>query len=188
MAEKLNIFVIVYLNDIFIYIEDLGQGHVGAVRWMLDILKKHRLFANLKKCWFHKDKVCFLGYVVLAQETRMEDKQIKAMKNWPKPTSVRDIQVFIGFANFSWRFIQGLSKIDASLTSILKTTRSSEKLAPKVFKAGNDMVIRDGDGRADETVVNSSKNEKSKKLMCVPNVGAMEESNFLTPNAKKVFN
>ena len=29
----------------------------------------------------------------------MEDKQIKAVKNWPKPTSVRDIQVFIGFAN-----------------------------------------------------------------------------------------
>ena len=35
----------------------------------------------------------------------MKDEQIKAVKNWPEPTSVRDIQVFIGFANFYQRFI-----------------------------------------------------------------------------------
>ena len=35
-----------------------------------------------------------------AQAVKIEDKQIEAVKNWPEPTSVRDIQVFIGFANF----------------------------------------------------------------------------------------
>ena len=91
LAEKLDIFIIVYLDDIFIYIEDPGQGHVKAVRWVLNVLRKHRLFANLKKCQFHKDKVCFLGYVVLAEKVRIEDEQIKAVKNWPKQTLVRDI-------------------------------------------------------------------------------------------------
>ena len=90
-GKKLNIFVIVSLDDILIYTEDPGQGHVEAVRWVLDVLQKHELFANLKKCWFHEDKVCFLGYVVSAQGVRMEDEQIKAVKNWPEPTSVRDI-------------------------------------------------------------------------------------------------
>ena len=66
LAEKLDIFVIVYLNDIFIYIEDPSQSHVKAVRWVLDVLRRHGLFANLKKCQFHKDKVCFLGYIVSA--------------------------------------------------------------------------------------------------------------------------
>ena len=66
LAKKLNIFVIVYLDDIFIYTKDLSQGHIKAVRWVLDVLKRHRLFANLKKCRFHKDKICFLGYIVLA--------------------------------------------------------------------------------------------------------------------------
>ena len=83
LAKKLDIFVIVYLDDILIYTEDLRQGHVKAVRLVLDVLQRHRLFANLKKCQFHKNKVRFLGYVVLAQRVRMEDEQIEAVKNWP---------------------------------------------------------------------------------------------------------
>ena len=88
LAEKLDIFVIVYLNDIFIYTEDQNQGHVEAVRWVLDLLKKNGLFANLKKYRFHKDKVRFLGYVVSSQGIRMENERIKAVKNWPEPMSV----------------------------------------------------------------------------------------------------
>ena len=76
-----------------------------AVQWVPDLLKKNMLFAKLKKCQFHQNKVQFLGYVVLAHKIRMKDKQIKEVKNWPKPKSVQDIQVFIGFANFYWRFI-----------------------------------------------------------------------------------
>ena len=105
LAEKLDVFVIVYLDDILIYTEDEGQGHVEAVRWVLDLLRKNGLFANLKKCWFHQDEVRFLGYVVSAQGVRMEDERIKAMRNWPEPKSVRDIQVFLGFGNFYRHFI-----------------------------------------------------------------------------------
>ena len=47
LAEKLDIFVIVYLNDIFIYTEDQGQDHVEVVRWILEILRNNGLFANL---------------------------------------------------------------------------------------------------------------------------------------------
>ena len=118
----------------------------------------------------------------------MEDKQIEAVKNWLKPTLVRDIQVFIGFANFYRRFIQSFSRIAAPLTSMLKTTGSFEESAPKVFRAGNNEVVGGGSGRADETVVNLSKNKKSKKSTHVPNVKATEEPNFLTLDAKKAFN
>ena len=57
LAEKLNIFIIVYLDNILIYTKNQGQVHVEAVRWVLELLKKNDLFDNLKKCWFHKDKV-----------------------------------------------------------------------------------------------------------------------------------
>ena len=112
----------------------------------------------------------------------MEDERIEVVKNWPEPTSVRDIQVFIGFANFYRRFIQGFSRIAAPLTSMLKTTGSSEESAPKTFRADDDEVIGDG-GRGNETVRNPSR-----KLTRVSNIGAMGEPNFLTPNAKKAFN
>ena len=40
LTEKLDVFVIVYLDDILIYTEDPGQAHVEAVRWVLDQLRK----------------------------------------------------------------------------------------------------------------------------------------------------
>ena len=53
LAEKLDVFVIVYLDDILIYTKDTSQGHVEAVWWVFEELQKHGLFANLKKCRFH---------------------------------------------------------------------------------------------------------------------------------------
>ena len=81
LAEKLDVFVIVYLDDILIYIKDAGQAHLNAICWMLNKLRKHGLFANLKKCNFNKDEVRFLGCVMSAQEVRIEDKQIETVKN-----------------------------------------------------------------------------------------------------------
>ena len=105
MAKKLDVFVIVNLEDILIYIEDADQAHINAIQWVLNKLMKHGLFAKLKKCYFHKYKVRFLGYIVSAQGVRMEDKRIEVVEYWPEPKSIKDIQVFLGFANFYQRFI-----------------------------------------------------------------------------------
>ena len=158
LAEKLDIFVIVYLDDILIYTEDQGQGHVEAVRWVLDLLRKNGLFANLKKCRFHKDEVRFLGYVVSSQGIRMEDERIEVVRNWPEPKSMRDIQVFIGFANFYQWFIRSFSRIAAPLTSMLKTTGSSDS-APRL--GANDDEVVGGGGDKDLSKSKKSKNIKS---------------------------
>ena len=109
------------------------------------------------------------------------------MNSWPKLTLLRDIQQFIGFFNFYWRFIRGFSRIIALLTFLLKTIRLSE-LAPKAFQANDNKVVDNGSGKANRTIVNLSKNEKSRKLTYMPNIRAMGKLNFLTPNAKKIFN
>ena len=105
LAKKLNIFVIVYLNDIFIYIEDPCQAYVDAVWWVFEELRKTGLFANLKKCRFYKYEVRFLGYVVSAQRVRIDEERIDVVKNWSEPKSIYDIQVFLNFANFYCCFI-----------------------------------------------------------------------------------
>ena len=91
LAKKLNIFIIIYLDDILIYTKDPSQGHIDGVWWVLELLRKNGLFANLKKCCFHQDEVRFLRYVVSTQRIQMEDEKIKAVKNWLEPKSVRDI-------------------------------------------------------------------------------------------------
>ena len=52
LAKKIDVFVIVYLEDILIYIKNEGQSHVNTVQWVFEELRKYRLFANLKKCNF----------------------------------------------------------------------------------------------------------------------------------------
>ena len=71
----------------------------------------------------------------------------------------------------------------------MKKTRSSKESAPKVLKVDNNEVVDSGDsGKTNETVVNLSKNDKSRKLTYMPNIGAIRELNFLTPNVKTIFN
>ena len=84
------------------------------------------LFANLKNCLFHQEEVWFPGYVVSSKSICIEDEKIKAVKYWPKPQSVQDIQVFFEFTNFYCRFMQGFSQIAALLTSMLKTQGSTK--------------------------------------------------------------
>ena len=66
--------------------------------------------------------------MVSSKGIRIEDKRIKAVKQSAELQSVRDIQVFLEFANFYQRFIQRFSRIAAPLTSMLKTssTKSAE--------------------------------------------------------------
>ena len=73
--------------------------------------------------------------MILSQDISIEEKRIEAVKAWPKVKSIKDIQVFLGFANLYWRFIQEFSKIAMPLTSILKTTTSSFAKAKKIPKA-----------------------------------------------------
>ena len=91
----------------------------------------------------------------------MEAKKIEVVKKWPEPKSIRDIQVFLGFANFYRRFIQGFSKIAAPLTSMLKTTVSSQVLVADKVLAANEV---DGIEGGDELIEKCGKLSKIGKL------------------------
>ena len=156
LAEKLDIFIIIYLNNIFIYTEDQGWGYIEAMRYMLDLLKKIGLFFNLKKCRFYKNKVRFLRYVVSNQGIRMEDEKIKVVKNWPKWKAVWNIQVFISFANFYWRFIRDFGRIATPLLLILKRTRTWD-----LAQRDNDNEVVGGGGDRNLSKSKKLKNAKS---------------------------
>ena len=53
LAKKLDIFLIVYLDDILMYTNNDGNGYVAAIMWVLKQLRKFSLFANLKKVRFY---------------------------------------------------------------------------------------------------------------------------------------
>jgi hypothetical protein len=63
------------------------------------------LYAKASKCKFHTDHVKFLGFIVMPAGIVMDPIHVKAIEEWPKLESYRDIQVFLGFVNFYCRFI-----------------------------------------------------------------------------------
>ena len=65
LAEKLDVFCIVYLDDILILTNEKRAKREEAIRWLLEKLQKHDLYTNLKKCRFSTDEVHFLRYIIL---------------------------------------------------------------------------------------------------------------------------
>ena len=59
----------VYFDDILVYSKNLNE-HIHHLHCVLTVLRKEKLYANLKKCSFCMDKVVFLGYVVVRKELR----------------------------------------------------------------------------------------------------------------------
>ena len=78
---------------------------------------------SLEKRVFHVKKVDCLGYVVATDGVTMNEKKGESVKAWRAPASVKDVQIFIGFAHFYRRFIKNFSAICASITNLLKGDR-----------------------------------------------------------------
>ena len=75
----------------------------------LKIAEKHNLCFKRSKCDFNMEEIPILGVVVGKGHIQMEQEKIKAVKEWKMPTKVKDMESFLGFANFYQRFIQNFS-------------------------------------------------------------------------------
>ena len=114
-TDMLGVSVIVYLDDILIYSRDM-DSHQQHVREVLCHLQLHGLFAKPEKCEFHSDSVEYLGYQLSPEGLTMSPDKIQTISDWPEPHKVKDIQSFLGFANFYCHFIFNYSDIVVPLT------------------------------------------------------------------------
>ena len=126
MKDLLDVVCVVYLDDILIYSYDETK-HEEHVRMVLDRLREHGLYANLKKCEFKTKEVSFLGFLVGCDGITMEPSRVTTIQEWPVPKSVKELMTFLGFANFYRRFITHYSKIVAPMTDLLKGAGSNFK-------------------------------------------------------------
>ncbi|KAK3512201.1 hypothetical protein QTP70_000471 [Hemibagrus guttatus] len=111
--------VIAYIDDILVYSASMEE-HVIQVREVLARLQQHHLYVKLEKCEFHRSQVTFLGYVISHQGVEMDTVKVQAVTGWPEPSTVRELQRFLGFANFYRRFIRNYSSVAGPLTSLLR--------------------------------------------------------------------
>ena len=112
-------FVMISFDDILVYNKNLDE-HINHLQCVLAILRKEKLYANLKKCSFCMGKVLFLGYVVSAKGIEVDKEKLKAIKEWPTPKSITEVRSFHGLASFYHRFVKDFSTLATPLTEIIK--------------------------------------------------------------------
>lgn len=126
--DLLDHTVLIYLDDILIF-SDSEEEHVKHVKQVLARLVDNKLYAKAEKCEFHVTTTEFLGFIVPANGISMASNKVDAIMSWPLPTKVREIQQFLGFANFYRKFIKGYSRIISSTWTRLQSqpSRTSRK-------------------------------------------------------------
>jgi len=90
--------------------------HHWHVKEVLKCLHKTGLYTKAEKCKFHSKSVEYLEYILSSSGLTMSDDKVKIIQDWLKPKKVKDIQSFLGFANFYYQFIFNYSDIIIPLT------------------------------------------------------------------------
>ena len=120
LCKYLDIFVTAYLNDILIYTKSTLEEHIQAVKKVFKALQEADIRLQPNKCKFHVKTVKFLGSIIMTDGIQMDNEKVKAIREWPEPRNLKEVQAFLGFANFCRRFIQGYSQICTPLTKMTK--------------------------------------------------------------------
>ncbi|KAK3506733.1 hypothetical protein QTP70_018861 [Hemibagrus guttatus] len=136
LREFLHRCVLVYIDDILIYSRSLAE-HRQHVAEVLGRLGEFQLFLKAEKCSFHQPSVQFLGYNISSSGIQMDEGKITAVRDWPAPATVKELQRFLGFANFYRRFISNYSSIADPLTNLLRNKPKSLLWSPAVEEAFN---------------------------------------------------
>jgi len=116
-SNILNVCVVIYLDDILIYSNNMSKYH-QYVNKVLKHLYKTSLYAKVKKCEFHSKSVEYLRYILSPSGLTISNDKVKIIQDWLKPKKVRNIQSFLGFTNFYYQFIFNYSDIVILLTHL----------------------------------------------------------------------
>ena len=114
--------VAAFIDDIIIGME-MEEGHDEIVAEVIKRLEKNDLYVKPEKCKWKIREVGFLGVVIGPDGIKMVKVKMKGVLEWPTPKCVKDVQKFLGLANYYHRFIQDFVSIARPLHDMVKKDR-----------------------------------------------------------------
>ena len=78
------------------------------------------LYIKAEKCFFERSSIKYLGVIILENKVQIDEKKLSGVLEQPVPTKVKQVQAFLGFANFYHRFIKNFAKMSKSLFDLIK--------------------------------------------------------------------
>ena len=138
--DMLDVCVVVYLDDILVYSKN-DEDHEKHVRQVLQRLREHQLYARPSKCTFFTDTVEYLGHIIGPDGIKPNPALVKAIVEFPQPHTLKELQSFLGLANYYRKFIKNYSKISLPLTDALQNASNSRPVifTDAMIQAFNDL-------------------------------------------------
>ena len=99
LSNLLDVCLVIYLDDILIYSNNMSKHH-QHIKEVLKCLYKAGLYAKVEKYEFYSELVKYLGYILSSSGLTISDDKVKIIQDWLKPKKVKNIQSFLGFTNF----------------------------------------------------------------------------------------
>jgi hypothetical protein len=109
--EYLDKFVVVFIDDILVYSRS-EEEHEEHFHLALQKLRENRLYAKLSKCVFWMKQVAFLGHIISKGGISVDPSKVQDVLSWNAPTSVGDIQSFLGLAGYYQRIFKDKQAYD----------------------------------------------------------------------------
>ena len=110
---------VTFIDDILVAI-DTEEGHDKLVEEVLKRLEENDLSMKLEKCKWKVREVEFLGVVISPRGVEIQKEKVKGVLNWPIPRNIKEIQKFLGLANYYRRFIKNFTRIAAPLHILVR--------------------------------------------------------------------
>src|SRR6266568_8628471 len=104
LGEHLDEFVMVYLDNIIIYL-NTKEEYKKYIKWVLKRLYKENIPIIVKKYKFYTKKTDFMGFIIKLRQISMDLKKIEAIVDWQDLENVTGLRLFLGFYNYYKRFI-----------------------------------------------------------------------------------
>jgi len=111
--------VAVFIDDVIVGTES-EEGHDELVVEVIKRLEENDLYVKLEKCKWKVKEVGFLGVVIGPEGIKMEEEKVKGILEWPMPKSVKEVQKFLGLANYYRWFIEGFATVARPLHDLVK--------------------------------------------------------------------
>ena len=120
LRDLINIGKVAVFIDYVIVGTEIEEGHDELVAEVVKKLEENDLYINPEKCKWKVKEVEFLGVVIGPEGIKMEKEKVKGVLEWPTPKYVKDIQKFLGLANYYRRFIKDFASIARPLHDLVK--------------------------------------------------------------------
>ena len=117
--------VAVFIDDVIVRTET-EEGHDELVAEVIKRLEENNLYVKPEKCKWKVKEVEFLGVVIGPEGIKMEEEKVRDVVEWPTPKCVKDVQKFLGLANYYRRFIEGFASIARPLYDMVKKDKKWE--------------------------------------------------------------